>query len=49
MTSAYFFLIVKSTLLLGLLLVVFRMNFEVIFFLNILLQLSVFSKSYPTS
>ena len=48
-TSACFPLLVNLTLLLGFLFVIFGVNLEVTFCLNILLRLSAFRESYPTS
>ena len=48
-TSACFLLMVDSTLLLGLLFVIFKVNLEATFCLNILLRLSAFRKSHPGS
>jgi len=47
--SPYFSLLFKSTLLLGLLFVVFGVNLEAMFCLNVLLRSSAFSESYPAS
>lgn len=49
MTSTCFSLIEDSTLLLGLFTLIFGMNFEAMFCLNILLLLSVLSESHPAS